>query len=329
MKKILITGGSGFVGLSLAKYLLETEKAEVTILDIFKRDNRDHHFEKLIEHPNCHFHFFDITDASNFSSLQRDYFSEIFHFAAFNGTSNFYKYPVDVLKVGTVGTINLLDWIVGQNIEKIIFTSSSETYAGSLTAMGDNFPLPTPESIPLCIDDIENPRWSYGSSKIIGEAAFFAYKEYHGIENFSIIRLHNIYGPRMGGEHVISQFIGRLLGGESPLKVYGGDCTRSFCFIDDVLNSINILRENPETNGGIYNVGNDDEEIMISELAKIVINTSGYGYDLDVRDAPAGSVRRRCPDVSKIKKLGYKKTVPLKEGIQKTFDWYRTELTNS
>ena len=68
---------------------------------------------------------------------------------------------------------------------------------------------------------------------------------------------------------------------------------------------------------------------MISELAKIVINTSGYGYDLDVRDAPAGSVKRRCPDVSKIKKLGYKKTVPLKEGIQKTFDWYRTELTNS
>jgi UDP-glucose 4-epimerase len=172
MTKILITGGAGFVGYHLA--LKEANLGnEVTVIDSFERPNKDPEFKALIEHKNVKFLQKDISDESTFEVyLPIDHYDVVYHLAALNGTSNFYNYPAKVLKIGCLSTIYLLDWVSRHKKgkrPKVIYTSSSETYAGTANIQGDNFPIPTPEDVPLTIDDVRNVRWSYGASKLIGD----------------------------------------------------------------------------------------------------------------------------------------------------------------
>lgn len=323
MKNILITGGAGFVGFHLAKKLSKDNK--VTIIDNFKRPNKDKDFLDLISSDNVEHINLDLSDVKAFDSLPTNVFDIVYHFAALNGTSNFYNYPANVLKIGTFSTINLLDW-VAKHTERpeVIYTSSSEAYAGTATLLGETFPIPTPEDVPLAIDDVTNVRWSYGASKLIGEIAFYSYRKSHNIDKFKIIRLHNIYGPRMGNEHVISQFVQRHLDGVRPFEIFGGSNTRSFCYIEDVLDALDAVVYNG-VNGEIYHIGNDDEEVSIEQLAKMIFDINDEEYNFHIHEAPAGSVNRRCPNINKIKKLGHSKSVPLLEGLKRTYRWYKDE----
>jgi nucleoside-diphosphate-sugar epimerase len=187
--------------------------------------------------------------------------------------------------------------------------------------MGDEFPLPTPEDIPLTIDDVSNVRWSYGASKLLGEVAFYCYSKTYDIKDFNIVRLHNIYGPRMGNEHVISQFINRYIQGGRPFNVYGGTNTRSFCYINDVLDALDKIVENG-TPGEIYHIGNDDEEIRIDRLAEMIFDINDEKYDFNIHPAPEGSVNRRCPNIDKLKSVGHVKSVNLEDGLRRTYEWY-------
>ena len=320
--KALITGGAGFVGFHLANKLSDNLENEVTIIDNFERPNEDKEFSQLLAKENVKHLNLDLCDYKSFDKLPLDYYDEVYHFAALNGTSNFYNFPARVLKVGTFSTINILDWVAKHSKRpQIIYTSSSETYAGTAKILEQDFPIPTPEDVPLTIDDVSNVRWSYGASKLIGEVAFYNYRKSFGIENFKIIRLHNIYGPRMGSEHVISQFIERFLTGVRPFEIFGGSNTRSFCFIEDVLDALEKVRDKG-TPGEIYHIGNDDEEISIEQLAKSIFDINEAEYDFIIHEAPEGSVNRRCPNIDKIKALGHNKKIALKEGLQKTFEWY-------
>tara|TARA_R110000796_G_scaffold146898_2_gene263628 strand:+ start:646 stop:1638 length:993 start_codon:yes stop_codon:yes gene_type:complete len=321
MKKIMITGGAGFVGYHLARKEVLNGN-EVTIIDNFERPNMDQDFKELIEHEKVIFLELDISEQDTFKNLKIDYYDIVYHFAAFNGTDNFYKYPAKVLKTGCLSTIFLLDWICSHTIRpNVIYTSSSETYSGTSQIMGQDFPIPTPEDIPLCIDNVKNVRWSYGASKLIGEVAFYSYSAMHNFDNFNIVRLHNIYGPRMGNGHVISQFILRFLNQEFPFKIMGADCTRSFCFIDDVLKSLELISQS-ECKGEIFHIGNDKEEIEILDLAKMLFDLQQKEYDFDIQGAPPGSVMRRCPNIDKLKSLGMTEQVSLRDGLKKTIDWY-------
>lgn len=218
-----------------------------------------------------------------------------------------------------------MEWVAKQEKKpEIIYTSSSEAYAGTAKVLGEQFPIPTPEDVPLTIDDVTNVRWSYGASKLIGEVAFYSYRKSHGIDKFKIIRLHNIYGPRMGNEHVISQFIDRYLSGARPFEIFGASNTRSFCYIEDVLDALDHVVYNG-INGEIYHIGNDDEEVSIEDLAKLIFDINEEEYDFKIHEAPAGSVNRRCPNIDKIKGLGHKKSVSLIEGLKKTYGWYKNE----
>lgn len=296
---------------------------EITIIDNFERPNFDREFKTLIGRDNVVFLNKDASSETTYKELQIDHYDVVYHLAALNGTSNFYNFPAKVLKIGCLSTIYLLDWIASHSRRpKVIYTSSSETYAGTTNILGDDFPIPTPEDVPLTIDNVKNVRWSYGASKLVGEVAFYCYSKMYDINDFSIIRLHNIYGPRMGAEHVISQFIIRFLDGDRPFRIMGSDQTRSFCFIDDVLNafekivSSNVQRE-------IIHVGNDKEEIQITDLAKIIFDIGEEAYNFDEQPAPVGSVSRRCPQISKLKALGVKEQISLREGIDQTFSWYK------
>jgi len=317
---VLITGGAGFIGFHLANYLSDNDY-NITILDNFARGNSDDEFKTLINKENVKFIKADITDPNSFNSLES--YDYIYHLAAINGTGNFYNIPDKVLKVGVLGTINILDWFVKQKKGKLLFSSSSETYAGALGLMGSEFPIPTPENVPLVIEDPTNVRWSYGASKIIGEIAFYAYAKAHDMSNFSIIRYHNIYGPRMGFEHVIPQFIERIVNNEDPFTIYGGQETRTFCYIDDAVIATKMIMEDTNSNGHVTHVGRSDGEIKIIDLAQSLFEITSFKPSLKINPPFEGSVLRRCPDVNLLSNLGFTPSIGLTEGLKKCYEWYQ------
>jgi len=324
MGKILITGGGGFIGFHLAKSLLK-DGHQVTLLENFIRGKKDRDFTKIIKQKNITLIQGDITDYNTFTNIDDNY-NAVFHFAAINGTENFYKIPDQVLKVGTLGTLNILDWFVKGSNGKLIFASSSETYAGTLKIMGKDFPIPTPEDIPLTINNPANPRWSYGGSKILGELALHAYDKAHKLNNWSIVRFHNIYGPRMGYEHVIPQMIGRVINKENPFVVFDPEATRSFCFIEDAVQALKIVLKSKGTNKATINIGRSDGEIKISELAKKIFSIANVSPQMIEKAGPKGSVKLRCPNIDKLNQLGFKPEIDLENGIKKTYNWYIKEV---
>lgn len=323
-KSALITGGAGFIGFHLARHLFN-QNYNVTILDNFSRGEEDKEFEDLISKENVRFIRGNVINPQTFNQLAGD-FDYVYHLAAINGTENFYSRPDEVLKVNVLGTLNILDWFIKQRGGKLLFTSSSETYAGALKLMGDNFPLPTPEEVPLVVDNPTNVRWSYGASKILGEVAIHAYAKSFGMRNFSIIRYHNIYGPRMGDEHVMPQFIKRIVVGEDPFKILGGLETRTFCYVDDETRATQMVMESDETNGKTIHIGRSDGEIRITDLAEKLFDIAEVNPKLELLPAPEGSVIRRCPDTTKLQNLGFKAEVSLEEGLKKTYEWYKNKF---
>lgn len=317
MSKILVTGAAGFIGYHLAAHLASRGR-EVILVDNFTRGAEDRDFSELLQQQNISFLKMDLSDQASIDQLP-DGVTQVYHLAAINGTSNFYKIPDQVLRINIQTTLNLLEWAKSQKNIKMVYTSSSEAYAG--TVQQNPSLVPTKEDVPLCIDDVTNVRWSYGASKLLGECAMFAYGSRYGFE-FSVVRYHNIYGPRMGYEHVIPQFIQRAFEGESPLKVYGTENTRAFCYITDAIRATLLVMESEESSGQIYHIGNDAEEIEISELAKKVLASMGQKPEILAMGAPAGSVNRRCPDISKMKRLGYVPEVNLEMGLKPMIEWY-------
>ncbi len=322
-KNALITGGAGFIGFHLAKHLA-AQNYNITILDNLERGREDKDFNELIKRNNIKFIKGDITIPETFAQLSN--FDYIYHLAAINGTENFYKIPDKVLKVGVIGTLNVLDWFVKQKKGKLLFSSTCEAYAGTSKLLKDKFPIPTPEEIPLVIDNPRNVRWSYGASKILGEVAIHSYAKVHNMKNFVIIRYHNVYGPRMGFEHVIPQFIERIVKKEAPFKIFGGQETRTFCYIDDGVKATQLVMETEKTNGQTIHIGRSDGEIKIIDLAKRLFQVANVNPQIDIQQAPEGSVMRRCPDTTKLQKLGFKPEINLDQGLKQIYDWYKDKF---
>lgn len=320
MKKVLITGGAGFIGYHLGKFLAERGD-EITICDNFARGKNDSDLEKLLNTKNVQFIKCDLTKPEELEKLGSGY-DYVYHLAAINHTELFYKIPDEILRVGILTTVNMLEWIKRQDRKtKIMFTSSNEAYAGALKAFGQ-LPIPTPENVPLVIEDTYNPRWSYAGTKLIGELLFINYAKVHNLR-MSIVRPHNFYGPRAGAGHVIPDFIERILNKENPFNVYGGGDTRSFCYIDDAIRQMVAVMESDKTDSETVHLGNA-EEITIIDLAKKIFDVTDYHPEVIVHNSPAGSVKCRCPDLTKLYNLtGLKAKVSLDEGIRKTFDWHK------
>lgn len=321
----LITGGAGFIGFHLARNL-SNDGYNVTILDNFSRGREDNEFNELISRKNVQFIKADITEKSSFNNLGE--FDYVYHLAAINGTENFYNIPDQVLRVGVVGTLNVLDWFAKKKKGKILFSSSSETYAGALKILSGDFPIPTPENVPLVIDDPSNVRWSYGAGKIIGEVAFYSYSAANGMDNFSIVRYHNIYGPRMGFEHVIPQFIERIERGDDPFHIMGGTETRTFCYVDDAVAATRMVMERGDTNGKVIHIGRSEGEISILDLANKIFSVAGVQPEIEIRPAPEGSVKRRCPDVQELSNLGFSPKFSLDNGLERIYQWYHEYYSN-
>lgn len=322
MRKILITGGAGFVGYHLAE-LLSREGDTIVIADNFFRARKDTDLEALLAKPNARLIEGDLTERSAWSALGTGY-DEVYHLASINGTKLFYEMPQEVLRIGILSSLYGLDWFRNENATdgaKILYTSSNEAYAGALEAFG-TLPIPTPENVPLVIADTYNPRWSYAGQKLIGEQLFIHYAKAYGFR-MSIVRPHNFYGPRAGYAHVIPEVIGRIVAKEQPFTVFGANETRSFCYIDDAVAAIRDVMRTQKTDNGTYHIGST-EEIRIGQLVEEMFSIMNWSpTDRIVKESPAGSVKRRLADVSKIQRdCGWRASTPLRSGLAKTIAWY-------
>jgi nucleoside-diphosphate-sugar epimerase len=325
LARVLITGGAGFIGYHLGKALVE-EAHEVTLCDNLFRGKMDEDLAALCQRTNVHFLNCDLTEPKATEPLG-DGYDYVYHLAAVNGTRYFYEIPHVVLRVNVLALINVLDWFVRARCSKFRLASSSEVYAGTARAFG--VPIPTPEDVPLVVDDICNPRLSYAGSKIVGELFLLNYARAHGFP-FTIVRYHNIYGPRMGHEHVIPQFCTRILGRENPFRIQGGNETRAFCYVEDAVQASRLVMESPQCEQEVIHVGNPGEEIAIVDLARRMFSLFGHDPKLEILPVPEGSVNRRCPDTGKLEDLtGYHPNVPLDAGLMQTFTWYRSEAGKS
>jgi UDP-glucose 4-epimerase len=325
MEKVLITGGAGFVGHRLGKRLSEQKGYRITIADNFFRGKYDDDFKALIARPNVTFIKADLTDPHAWRKIGSGY-DYVYHLVGINGTNLFYEIPHEVLRIGVSTTMNVLDWFRNENNKKgakILYTSSNEAYGSALEAFG-KLPLPTPENVPLVIADTYNPRWSYGGQKLIGELFFIHYSNAYKFR-MSIVRPHNFYGPRAGHEHVIPQIVGCVAQRTEPFTIFGADDTRSFCYIDDAVEAIQKVMESKKTDGGTYHIGTKEETVIQDLVEEIFDAMEWRPKKIVIKKSPAGSVKRRLADVSKIKKhTGWHAKTPLTKGLRETIDWYIT-----
>lgn len=313
--KVLVTGGSGFIGSGLVKALVKSG-VHVRVLD----DNSRGRPRRLTEvEKDIEFVGGDIRDAETVARATVG-MDEVHHLAFVNGTEFFYTQPDLVLDVGVRGMINVIDACRKHNVGNLILASSSEVYQTPPT-------VPTDETAPLSVPDVLNPRYSYGGGKLISElmAINFGRKYF---ERVLIFRPHNVYGPDMGFEHVLPQFALRLkkLSQAQPtgtlrFEIQGsGTETRSFCYIDDLVAGVMVMRGKGE-HLGIYHVGTL-EEVTIADVARRVGKAAVRDIEIVAGPLQAGGTPRRCPDISKLSKLGYKPRVPLDAGLRPTVDWY-------
>lgn len=299
-KTILITGASGFIGNALYARL-NNENYNIIGLDNFFR-GKNLKNQTIIKGS--------IFDKKILKKLIRKS-DIIIHLVAINGTRNFYNIPDKVFEVSMRGAMILYDCLneIGDKNKKILLASSGEVY-------GEPKKIPTDEKVSLVVKDIFNNRYSYGGGKICQDliARYLISKV---VKECIIFRPHNVYGPNMGFDHVIPELMIKSLKAKNKITIEGsGKETRSFCYIDDFINGLIILIKKKINGFNIFNIGND-HEISINNLTKLIIKNSKKNLLIKNKKLRIGSSKRRCPDIKKIKRLGYKPIVNLETGIEK------------
>ena len=317
MKRALITGGVGFIGFHLARRLLENGY-EVVVADNLSRGVVDPDFRALLENPKLTFVEVDLLHAGALNAVPGS-FDLIFHFAAIIGVANVLKRPYEVLTSNIAMQEEALRFARGQaGLRRFVFASTSEVYAGTLQYF--ELPLPTPESVPLTVTDLSHPRTSYMLSKIYGEAMCHQ----SGVP-YTVVRPHNVYGPRMGMAHVIPELLkkGYEASAGSEIVVASVDHRRAFCYIDDAVELILRGAQAEACRNDVINIGNQDTETSVGDLASTIFAVLRKDLKMRPGAVSPGSPSNRWPDMTKaVNATGFRPRVGLQEGIQNTYDWY-------
>ena len=314
--RILITGGTGFLGRNLVKRLSEDKNNLITILD---NNSRSSAVVEKIKNKDNNIRYIEgsILDYKTVNNACKN-IDTIFHLAYINGTKFFYTIPDKIFEVAVYGMINLIEAAKNKKIKNFILASSSEVYQQPKI-------IPTPEEVDLKIPDILNPRYSYGGGKIFCELLLFYYgKKY--FKRSMIFRPHNVYGPNMGKEHVIPELIKKInIAKKRKIKFITlegkGNETRSFIFIDDFIDALQLIYKKGK-NLNIYNIGTQDE-ISIKRLLNLIQKKMFSNYKIKHIPIKKGGTLKRCPNIKKIKKLGFKRSFKLSSGLDQTIDWYK------
>jgi nucleoside-diphosphate-sugar epimerase len=316
---LLVTGGTGFIGSALVRGLLR-KGARVRSLDNDSRGRRTRLDDLPAElRGRLETVVGDIRDPEAVRRATAGV-SSVIHLAYVNGTEFFYTRPELVLEVAVKGMMNVLDACIAEGVRDLVLASSSEVYQTPPS-------IPTDERAPLSVPDVSNPRYSYGGGKIISELLAINYGRRH-FDRVAIFRPHNCYGPDMGEEHVIPQLIRRIAGrarevpsGPLSLPIQGGGQeTRAFVYVDDLVDGVVRVIEDGQ-HLGVYHVGTE-QEVTIASLVEALAACFGRSLRIEPGPLQAGGTMRRCPDIRKLRALGYEPRVSLEEGLARTVRWY-------
>jgi len=309
-KRVMVTGGAGFLGSHLCERLLK-EDYEVLCVDNFFTGTKRNIIE-LLDHPYFEVMRHDITFPMY---VEVD---EIYNLACPASPIHYQNDPVQTTRVNVHGSINVLG-LAKRLRTKVFQASTSEVY-------GDPVIHPQPETYQGNVNPI-GVRACYDEGKRCAETLFFDYYRQHNLK-IKVARIFNTYGPRMhpNDGRVVSNFILQALRGE-PITIYGdGSKTRSFCYVDDLIEGFVRLMKTPDDVIGPVNLGNPGE-FTIRELAELTIELTGSKSELVFEPLPQDDPQRRCPDIQLANKLlDWEPNVPLKEGLLPTIEYFRTFL---
>lgn len=308
MKTILVTGGAGFLGSHLCDRLL-AQGHHVICLDSFLTGGRDN-----LQHLKAERNF-SLIEQDVITPLTLEHVDEIYNLACPASPVHYQHDPIHTIKTSVLGALNMLE-LAHQTGAKIFQASTSEVY-------GDPLVHPQTEAYLGNVNTI-GPRACYDEGKRVAETLFFDYHRRHGVE-IKIVRIFNTYGPRMAANdgRVVSNFIVQALRGE-PLTIYGdGAQTRSFCYVDDLVEGfIRLMGTGPETLGPV-NLGNPGEFTML-ELATQVLRLMESSSTLVFQPLPQDDPKQRCPDITRARTLlDWTPTVNLETGLVRTIDFFK------
>jgi len=313
--RILVTGGAGLVGSHVVEMLLARGCAVVTV-DNFSTGSKEN-LSHLLDEPGFTVVEADISDGLPLhhpAVAQR--FDAIMHLASPASPTDFTTMPIEILRVGSVATLHLLDRAVADRA-RFILASTSEAY-------GDPLVHPQPESYWGNVNPV-GVRSVYNESKRFAEAATAAYHRFHGLDT-GIVRIFNTYGPRMRPDdgRAIPTFITQALRGE-PITVHGtGEQTRSICYVEDLARGIVALLDSQET--GPINIGTENE-VTMRELAEMIVSLTGSRSEIVFTERPADDPERRRPDLTLARtRLGFEPSVPPAEGLRRTIEYFASRL---
>jgi UDP-glucuronate decarboxylase len=309
-RRILVSGGAGFLGSHLCDRLVAQGHDVLCVDNYFS--GRKRNIAHLIGRPN-------------FEALRHDVtfplyveVDEIYNLACPASPVWYQHDPVQTTKTAVLGAINMLG-LAKRTGAKILQASTSEVY-------GDPEEHPQREDYRGNVNML-GPRACYDEGKRVGETLFFDYRRQHDL-GIKVVRIFNTYGPRMNPDdgRVVSNFIVQALRGE-PITVYGeGRQTRSFCYVDDLIDAMMAVMATPDEVTGPVNIGNPGE-FEIGELARMVVEMTGAKSPIVQEPLPHDDPRRRCPDISLMKKLtGWEPKVPLRLGLERTIGYFRDEM---
>lgn len=307
MKRILITGGAGFLGSHLCDRFINEGYEVIAMDNLITGDMKN--IEHLMPLENFHFYHHDVSKYIHIPG-ELDY---ILHFASPASPIDYLKIPIPTLKVGSLGTHNCLGLALAKGARMLI-ASTSEVY-------GDPSVHPQPEEYWGNVNPV-GPRGVYDEAKRFQEAMTMAYHTYHDVET-RIIRIFNTYGPRMrlNDGRALPAFIGQALRGED-ITIFGdGSQTRSFCYVSDLVEGIYRLLHSDY----VYpvNIGNPDE-ISILDFAKEIVELTGTDQKLVFKDLPKDDPKQRKPDITRAKDiLDWKPEVSRKEGLRFTYEYFK------
>lgn len=300
MTKILITGGAGFIGSSLADHFLKNEKYDLVLVDNFLTGVAG----KIPQHHRCKFIKCDVNNWEDISSVMTSYrFDFVFHYAAVVGVRRTLENPVMVLN-DLEGIKNILTLSKNTGVKRIFFASSSEVY-------GEPVELPQhEETTPL------NSRLPYAVVKNVGESFCRSYQKEFGLD-YTIFRFFNTYGPKQSTDFVISKFLKAAMN-NAPIPIFGdGKQTRTFCYIDDNTSTVLKILENNDVVNDVINIGSE-VDVTILELAESIIRLTHSKSKIEfMPPLKEGDMTRRQPDSSKMLKILGRPCIPLDEGLKK------------
>ncbi|KJZ82753.1 Integral membrane protein [Clostridium sp. IBUN13A] len=311
-KRILLTGGAGFIGTKLCKLLSDDN----TILLYDNLDRNSIKNTTLLDKSNIKLVEGDILNFQHLKSVVEEFCPEIIiHLAAVAGIDTVIKSPVNTMKVNMIGTYNLLESVKDLKIERFVDFSTSEVFG--------SYAYKVEETHTTNLAPVGEARWTYSVSKLAGEHLAHSYYKEYGLPIVTV-RPFNIYGPGQVGEGAIHQFVVRAINNEQ-IQIHGdGDQIRSWCYIDDFVDGIMLCLTKEEAIGNSFNIGNPRATVTISMLAESIKRIADSNSEIVHVPKEYVDVELRIPSIEKAKKvLSYSPKYDLTEGLKETIEWYR------